>query len=169
MIAPAAGDDASFANRPQRPSGSVPAGYSIRPLRPDDLEGISRVHWRACRIAYRFMGWSYTEDQVRAWYADKLKEWDWGQVACADEAVVAFIAARGAHVDQLFVDPDHQGASFGGALLSAMLERRLRPVTLWVFAENRPARAFFEKFGFRQVDQWWHEQDHALALSYRLD
>jgi ribosomal protein S18 acetylase RimI-like enzyme len=169
VIAAPADDSSSFAERPQQ-RRSTPAPYSIRPLRPDDLQDISRVHWRACRIAYRFMGWSYSLDEVRRWYADKMKEWDWGQVACAQSgAVVAFVAASGAYLDQLFVDPDHQRAGLGGALLSAMLERRLRPVTLCVFAENRPARAFYEKFGFRQAGEWWDEQDNAPALSYRLE
>jgi ribosomal protein S18 acetylase RimI-like enzyme len=156
-------------DRPQQPFGPVPVAYSIRPLQRDDLEGISRVHWRACRIAYRFMGWSYSLDEVRRWYADKMQEWDWGQVACAGEAVVAFIAARDAHLDQLFVDPDHQRAGLGSVLLGAMLTRRLRPITLCVFAENRPARAFYEKFGFRQAGAWWDQQENAAALSYRLD
>jgi ribosomal protein S18 acetylase RimI-like enzyme len=156
------------ADRPRRRSRSMPATYSIRPLRADDLDDISRIHWRACRIAYRFMDWSYSLDEVRRWYADRMQEWDWGRVACESEKVVAFIAASGAHVDQLFVDPDHQRAGLGSALLSAMLERRLRPVTLWVFADNRPARAFYEKFGFCQVGAWWNEQENAPALSYRL-
>jgi ribosomal protein S18 acetylase RimI-like enzyme len=147
----------------------APAGYAIRPLRPDDLLGISRVHWRACRIAYRFMAWCYSLDEVRRWYAGKLPEWDWAQVACADKPVVAFIAATGPHLDQLFVDPDHQRAGLGTSLLSAMLERGLRPVTLHVFADNRPAREFYEKFGFREAGAWWDEQDSAPALTYRLD
>ena len=146
-----------------------PAGYVIRPLHAGDLADISRVHCRACRIAYRFMGWDYTEEQVRDWYAGKLREWDWGQVACAAGPVVAYLAASGAHVDQVFVDPDHQGAGLGSALLTAMLDRQLRPVTLTVFEANAPARAFFEKFGFREVDAWWNEQDHARELLYRLD
>jgi ribosomal protein S18 acetylase RimI-like enzyme len=156
-------------DRRRQPSRSVPVAYSIRLLQPDDLEGISRVHWRACRIAYRFMGWSYSLDEVRRWYADKMTEWDWGQVACAGEVVVAFIAATGPHIDQLFVDPDHQRAGLGSALLGAMLERRLRPITLCVFAENRPARSFYEKFGFCQAGAWWDQQENAAALSYRLD
>jgi len=147
----------------------TPAGYALRPLRPGDLEGISRTHWRACRIAYRFMGWSYSLDEVRRWYGDRMQGWDWAQVACAGEAVVGFVAATGAHVDQLFVDPDHQRAGLGSALLRAMLERRLRPVTLDVFAANRPARDLYERFGFRQVGAWWDLQENAPALKYRLD
>jgi GNAT superfamily N-acetyltransferase len=153
---------------PIEPSAAAP-GLTMRELQPADLDAISRVHWRACRIAYRFMNWSYGEGQVRRWYAGKLEEWDWGRVACGDGRVVGYLAAIGPHIDQLFVDPDHQHAGIGGALLEAMLERRLRPATLHVFALNAPARALFERFGFRQADAWWNEQDNALELLYRLD
>ena len=141
----------------------------MRPLQAGDLYAISRVHWRACRIAYRFMGWSYTEDEVRRWHADKLQQWDWGQAGCAGDALVGYIAADGGHIDQLFVDPDHQRAGLGSALLRAMLDRQLRPATLHVFAENAPARAFYDQFGFREAAAWWNEQDQALELLYRLD
>jgi RimJ/RimL family protein N-acetyltransferase len=53
--------------------------------------------------------------------------------------------------------------------MKAILERRLRPATLHVFAENGPARAFYERFGFRQVDAWWDGQNQALNLLYRLE
>ena len=54
---------------------------------------------------------------MRRWYAGKLAEWDWGRVVCARETIVAFLAAIGAHIDQLFVDPDHQRVGLGSALL----------------------------------------------------
>ena len=148
-------------------------GRSFEPtmwqIQAADLDAIARVHWRACRVAYRFMNWSYGEDQVRRWYAGKLAEWDWGRVVCEGGGVVGFLAAIGPHIDQLFVDPDHQRAGLGTSLLEAMLERRLRPATLHVFALNAPARALFERFGLRQADAWWNEQDNALELLYRLD
>ncbi|HSA81114.1 MAG TPA: GNAT family N-acetyltransferase, partial [Geminicoccaceae bacterium] len=103
---------------------------TLRELQAADLDAISRVHWRACRIAYGFMNWSYSEDQVRRWYAGKLGEWDWGRVVCDGERVVGYLAAIGPHIDQLFVDPGHQHAGIGTSLLAAMLERRLRPATL---------------------------------------
>ena len=142
---------------------------TVRPLVAADLDGISRVHWRACRIAYRFMSWSYSLDEVRIWYAGKLEEWDWAQVVTVDGVIVAFLAASGAHLDQLFVDPDYQGAGVGGLLLEAMLERHPGPLTLHVHAGNQPARRFYERFGFRPVGSLWDAQDEARKLVYRLD
>jgi len=154
---------------------SLPVGRDIesvctlRPLTTADLDGISRVHRRACRIAYRFMGWSYTLDEVQRWYAGKISEWDWARVVTVDGAIVGFLAAIGAHVDQLFVDPDHQGAGLGRLLLEAMLERRPGPITLHVFADNHAARRCYERIGFRPVESFWNAQDEALSLVYRLD
>ena len=82
------------------------------------------------------MSWSYSEDEVRRWYAGKLETWDWGGIACAGDAIVAYLAAIGAHIDQLFVDPDHQRAGLGTTLLGTMLERRLRPGAARVRAER---------------------------------
>ena len=151
------------------PAGRGVAVALIRPLAAGDLDAISAVHCRACRIAYRFMGWAYGEDQVRRWYAGKLPTWDWGRVACVDGRVVGYLAATGGHVDQLFIDPDHQRAGIGRTLLTEMLARGLRPATLEVFALNAPARRFYDSFGFRPVAEWWNQQDDALELLYRLD
>ena len=150
---------------------SLPAAPAplLRPLAASDLEAISRVHCRACRVAYRFMDWAYGEDEVRRWYACRLEVWDWGLVASDEGRALGYIAATGGHIDQLFVDPDHQRAGIGRRLLEAMLARGLRPATLQVFALNAPTRRFYEGFGFRPVAEWWNEQDGALELLYRLD
>ena len=150
-------------------SEAAPSGYRMRPLRPDDLAAVSRVHWRACRIAYRFMNWSYTEEEVRRWYAGKQTEWDWGRVVCARDTVVAYLAAVGAHIDQLFVDPAYQRRGLGTLLLRTALDRGLRPATLHVFAENAPARALYDRFGFRPERSRWNAEEGACELFCRLD
>jgi ribosomal protein S18 acetylase RimI-like enzyme len=143
---------------------------ALRPLAPADLDAISAVHCRACRIAYGFMGWDYADAEVRDWHAGKVAEWDWARVALVDGQVAGYLGAIGAHVDQLYVDPERQGSGIGRTLLTAMLARGLRPATLNVFDRNTPARSFYESFGFRPAgDEWWNAQDGALELLYRLD
>lgn len=143
-------------------------GMRLRPLRRTDLDAISVIHVAACRIAYAFMDWGYSLAEVRAWYAGKLGEWDWAVVAEREAGVAGYLAMSGQHIDQLFVDPPAQGAGVGGTLLAAALGRGLRPLTLDVFEANLPARRFYGRRGFREVDRRFNEQDQAVQLRYEL-
>lgn len=142
---------------------------TLRPLQDRHLHAISRIHVAACRLAYRFMDWNYPVGAVLEWYEGKAREWDWARVAEVEGTVAGFIVMRGSHIDQFFVDPPGQGRGHGSALFAAALERGLRPLTLDVFEENRPARRFYERRGFREVGRWFNEQDRAVQLRYALD
>ncbi len=149
----------SRSGRPQR---------TFRPLEASDIKAISRVHHRACLIAYRFMNWSYPLTQVEAWYAGgKFSEWTWTLAAFdADDVVAGFIALIGRHVDQLYVDPSFQRAGIGSALLDVALKSWPGRLALHVFEENAAARAFYGKHGFQARDRWMNEQEGAIDLLY---
>lgn len=139
----------------------------MRPLGAGDVEAISLVHHRACLIAYRFMNWCYSLDEVRKWYAGKFPEWTWTLAACGpDDGIIGFIAAIGSHVDQLYVDPSHQRFGIGSQLLGEALKSVPHPVTLDVFEDNASARAFYEKHGFQARARWMNEEEGAIDLFY---
>jgi ribosomal protein S18 acetylase RimI-like enzyme len=138
----------------------------FRPLTTRDLEAISRVHHRACLIAYRFMNWSYSLQQVEAWYSRKFAEWTWTLAAVEADVVVGFIALRDRHVDQLYVDPSHQRGGIGSALLGRALANAPGRTTLDVFEDNQSARAFYEKHGFHARDRWMNTEEGAIDLLY---
>lgn len=56
-------------------------------------------------------------------------------------------------VVSLYLLPEHMGRGYGGPLLEAAVEtlgeRGFRDALLWVLEENRRARRFYEKHGFR--------------------
>jgi ribosomal protein S18 acetylase RimI-like enzyme len=139
---------------------------TFRPLEPKDIAAISRVHHRACLIAYRFMNWSYPLQEVEAWYARKFVEWTWTLAACDADAVPGFIALKDSHIDQLYVDPPYQRCGIGAALLGAALDAVPGRITLDVFEENASARAFYEKHGFQARDRWMNKEEGAIDLRY---
>ncbi len=139
---------------------------SFRPLETKDIEAISRVHHRACLIAYRFMNWSYSLDEVERWYAGKFAEWTWTLAAFDADVMAGFIAMTEKHVDQLYVDPSCQRAGVGSALLDRALRSWPGRITLHVFEENAPARAFYDKHGFAGRDRWMNEEEGAIDLLY---
>ncbi len=146
----------------------LPDGYSARPLVHSDLDAISLIHRRACLIAYAFFGWNYSFEEVRDWYAGKFADFDWSAMVHRGEEPAGYLAAIGSHLDQIFIDPDHQRRGLGEAMIHAMIARG-RPVTLHYFAENLPARALYERLGF-VVESWFVDADSGHAeFVYRLD
>lgn len=137
-----------------------------RHILEDDVAAVARVHRSACQIAYKFMNWSYSEDETRDWLAGKFREWDWGFVA-EDRTVVGFVVTTGTRLDLLFVDPDHQGFGIGTSLLSAALGKTPPVATLTVFEENAPARRFYERQGFQQVRRLVNAEEGVSELEYR--
>ena len=115
------------------------------------------------------MNWAYTEDEVRTWYASVFPSWDFGIVAETATEVIGFVAASGGHIDQLFVDPDHQKHGIGTSLLTEALRRMPTLVTLTVFEANRHARRFYESHGFREAGAFINEREQAVELVYRRD
>ncbi|QWC85604.1 GNAT family N-acetyltransferase [Nocardioidaceae bacterium] len=73
-------------------------------------------------------------------------------VADRDGAVVGFAELRQDWLDDLYVHPDHAGTGVGTALVDCV--RGLRPggVSLWCFATNAPARAFYAARGFVELE-----------------
>jgi ribosomal protein S18 acetylase RimI-like enzyme len=143
---------------------------TFRPIQTQDIAAISLVHHRACLIAYRFMNWRYSLDEVERWYTAKFAEWTWTLAAFdADATLAGFIALTDRHVDQLYVDPSHQRRGIGSALLGEALKAAPGRITLDVFEENAPARAFYEKHGFQGRDRWMNEQEGAIDLLYVRD
>ena len=139
---------------------------TFRPLSTDDLTAISLVHRRACLIAYRFMQWSYSLEEVEAWYSPKFAEWTWTQAAFDADVMAGFIALSDRHVDQLFIDPLYQRFGIGSALLVQALKSAPGRTTLHVFEANQNARAFYQRHGFCQRDHWMNMEAGAIDLLY---
>lgn len=117
-----------------------------------------------------------TPERARAMWEDAVRPGgETGYLVVEDErgSVVGFIgfrltdAATG-YVSSLYVSPYAQGGGFGRRLLSAAEEamRALGATSarLWVFEENAPSRAFYEKAGWsldgtrETLDEWGQPQ-----------
>jgi putative acetyltransferase len=81
----------------------------------------------------------------------------WEHMAAAerDGRIVAFSLVTDGHIDMLFVDPRELGKGAGIALLRAAERAGAR--TLECFADNAPARAFYEHAGWRLTKSYERE------------
>jgi GNAT superfamily N-acetyltransferase len=72
-------------------------------------------------------------------------------LAVEGDAVVGLLAFTDGRVDQLYVDPPHQGRGAGTALLDFAKRRSPRGLGLFTHQRNVRARVFYEARGFRAV------------------
>lgn len=137
----------------------------IRPLRETDsrLE-VSRIYEESWKAAYQGVVPQSYLDGIPAglWAAGLDQEGRWSLVL---EESGRLIGTSGAgpsrwrdypdfgEVVSLYLLPEHMGRGYGRPLLEAAVEtlagRGFRDVLLWVLEENRRARRFYEKCGFR--------------------
>jgi ribosomal protein S18 acetylase RimI-like enzyme len=85
-------------------------------------------------------------------------------VAVLDDAVVGFITTERLddgryEVTRLYVDPDSRGAGTGSRLLRAVFDvleqRGIIDVLVNVFGDNHDGRRFYERHGFRLIEDTW--------------
>ena len=108
------------------------------------------------RARVRAMPWlasPHDEPSTRWWMQHVLLAEQHVRVADDGSRLLGFAAVAGFWLEQLYVDPDHQGRGVGRALLEDA--KRLRPggLRLHVFTRNAPARRFYEAAGFVFVEQ----------------
>ena len=142
----------------------------IRRAEAADAETVGRIHVESWNVAYRGI---MPDDVIArtdlayrtAFWAERIADRDW-PVYVIEEAGqgVAFCqmiptkdsdddATRVGHITSLHVLPHLRGRGYGRTLIDhvcAEFQRRgFTQVTLWVLEENRDARRFYEKHGFR--------------------
>jgi ribosomal protein S18 acetylase RimI-like enzyme len=167
-------------------------GATIRVATPNDARAIAEIHIAAWRAAYRgivgdeaLAGMSVSEREQR-WTEILIGNESRTVVAERDGAIAGYCAIfrpsrdqgaapQTAEIAALYVAPDRWRSGIGSALLEHVLaelqaEERWADITLWVFAANDRARAFYEHHGFTSagepVDE--HTGEPIVRLRRRL-
>lgn len=123
---------------------------TFRPAADDDVPALAAVHLTARRAAPMPPA-AHTESEVRAWLGGRLAH-DEVWVAEVDGEVAAYARLGRDWLDDLYVVPRMARQGIGSALLDLAKQQRSAGFSLWVFEENRPARAFYRRHGLLELE-----------------
>lgn len=138
----------------------------VRPYKDTDLSDLLDVWYSASLLAHPFLDEAFfvrERNNIREIYLPNAETWVFEQ----EGVVVGFVALIGNEVGGLFGHADYHGRGIGRALMDHA--RSIRNVLeLVVFEDNKVGRAFYEKYGFRQVGEEVHEATGFMQLRLRL-
>lgn len=131
------------------------SGMKVRLLQDEDLEETIAVWHQTRKATHTSMnieterGLTLEDSQriFRENIAPHCQLW----VAESRDTVVGFLAIRKSYIDRMYVEPSDQRRGVGTALLEKARELSPAGLELHTHQENRHARTFYEKHGFRAV------------------
>jgi putative acetyltransferase len=132
----------------------------FRPATQEDADALA-VLFTASRGLLRFLPVLHTAEEDRGYIAGMVLANMRVTVAEADDGrLLGFIAEEPGWVEHLYLAPQSRRIGIGTALLD--IAKTHQPLLdLWCFADNHPARAFYERHGFMAVERTDGENNEA--------
>ena len=124
---------------------------TLRPARSEDAGDISEVFLLSRREALPNFPKVHTDAQVRIWIIEVVLPTTTVWVAETDGAIVGFFGLDGNTLEHMYVHPDYQRAQIGAALLEQARLLSPKHLQLYTFAQNKGARRFYARHGFRAI------------------
>jgi ribosomal protein S18 acetylase RimI-like enzyme len=123
----------------------------VRRATAKDMPAVAAIHRAAFNSALPHLADRHSPAEDLMFFTEKVLPTTSIWLVAPDE-IEGFIAFRQGWIDHLYVAPASQHRGLGSLLLAIAKERE-PTLELWTFQCNRPARSFYEKRGFRLVEE----------------
>ncbi|WP_436698278.1 N-acetyltransferase family protein [Nocardioides sp. BYT-33-1] len=145
----------------------TPTDLQLRPATPADVPRIAAVQV-AARAGAAMPPAIHPPAEIRAHLAAHFgaaESW----VAEVGGQVVGYARFTRTWLDDLYVDPAHQGRGVGSALLDVVKARHPAGFSLWVFEQNVAARAFYTAHGLVEREHTDGAENEERAPDLRME
>jgi GNAT superfamily N-acetyltransferase len=124
----------------------------LRRADADDAAAVAEVYLSSFHTAIPTIRLAHSDDEVRGWIASHLIPQRETWVAEQAGIVVGLMTVHDGWLEQLYLAPDARGQGIGDRLVELAKERQPDGLQLWTFQVNGPARRFYARHGFREVE-----------------
>ncbi|APE23205.1 MULTISPECIES: GNAT family N-acetyltransferase [Streptomyces] len=123
--------------------------------RADDSDALAMadVWLRSFADALPTVRRAHEGDAVRDWFSFVVVRQHECWVAVAGDRVAGLLVLDGEELEQLYLDPSWRGRGLGDRFVELAKRQRPEGLRLWTFQVNAPARRFYERHGFVEVER----------------
>ncbi|WP_191859286.1 N-acetyltransferase [Hanstruepera ponticola] len=139
----------------------------IRKHIPSDLEPILEIWYQSSTLAHPFLEDNFVEQvktAMRDMYIPGSETWVYEE----NNNILGFISMMDNEIGGLFVLPNHHGNGIGTQLVNFIKPMHKR-LEVEVFDKNTIGRAFYDKYGFEQMNHYFHKDSNQDVLRLKLD
>jgi ribosomal protein S18 acetylase RimI-like enzyme len=124
----------------------------IRRAKPEEAAEVAAVFIASQGDALPFLRALHSDEETVTFITEDVFTKDDVWVAIEDGKIVGMMALAGTHIDHLYLLPTHYRRGIGTKLI--VKAKALSPalLTLYAFAVNTRARAFYERYGFVAIE-----------------
>lgn len=124
----------------------------IRKAAAADIADVAEVFIASQADALPFLAALHTPQETRAFIANQVFPSSDMWVAVEAGRIVGMMALVGQHIDHLYLMPGEYRRGIGTKLLNKAKQLSPQKITLYAFAVNSRARAFYEHHGFKPIE-----------------
>ena len=124
----------------------------IRKAVAKDVAEVAELFITSQADALPFLAKLHTPQETRAFIANEVFSKCDVWVAVEGPRIVGMMALAGVHIDHLYLLPGQYRRGVGSKLLDQAKVLSPKKLTLYAFAVNARARAFYEHHGFKAVE-----------------
>ena len=134
----------------------------IRKHVENDLESIMKVWQESSTLAHSFLNATFVEKvrtDMRNLYIPNSDTWVYEN----DQGIIGFISMIDEEIGGLFVLPQNHSSGIGTKLVNYVSEFNEK-LEVEVFEKNEIGRAFYNKYGFKLMKEFIHEESCEKVL-----
>lgn len=139
----------------------------IRKHIPEDAPAILDIWYQASTLAHPFLDDAFVEFvkiAMRDVYIPDSETWVYEE----NNKILGFISMMDNEIGGLFVLPYNQGKGIGTQLVN-FIKPFHNSLEVEVFDKNSIGRAFYDKYGFKQIHNYFHSESNQEVLRLKLD
>lgn len=124
----------------------------IRRAKPEEAAEVAAVFIASQGDALPFLRALHSDEDTIVFITEDVFTKDDVWIAIEDGRIVGMMALAGTHIDHLYLLPTHYRRGIGTKLIEKAKALSPTLLTLYAFAVNARARAFYERYGFVAVE-----------------